>query len=661
MAAGGAAVAQSATHNIAGILDGDGNALGIQTYDISVFGPEDGDGTVTSSPAGINCTLIAPLRRTGTCTAPFAVGTVLSLTATPAAQSTFREWGRAGCGSAPTCQFTVTSAETAIARFDPTTRYPLTIIGAGGGAGHVEGVRGGNYVGKPDIHCTSVLGVMSGVCTTQYVPGKMIELQPGDLDEPSFMRLGAPCTSTIFCSGIMPAAPTTIVVTWRGFGFQVAGAGTGSGRISSTGSTSLDCTVASATASGTCQELYRNRFFPGAVSLTALPAPGSRFVGFSGKCVSSTTSCQFTPTVPPDFPLSLPAVTATFMLESAAPVALTVSGAGNGSGTVTSTPSGMSCAISAGIASGTCAPSFPGGTEVALQALPSAGSTFAGWTGACSATGNCSVTLSTAQTVTAQFTAIAPSIAVTGTGSGTVSSSPPGVTCTITNGAASGTCTAPFASGTAVTLTATPAAGWVFAGWGGDCTGTGPCQPNVNVNRAVVANFARVTLALKITGAGTGDGTVKAPSVGLQCVVTKGSGKDPDCTVLVAQDVAVTLTADPQGGSVFAGWSGDVCSGATLSCTLTISQARTVVAQFRAPKAARDIAQSMVAGTALPADEVIELDRFGNKDGKLNLGDLLALLDRTGERLTPATTQALIEAERRTNSPAPTPAARRNP
>jgi len=624
----------------------------------------DGDGTVTSSPAGINCALVSPLRKSGTCSAAFADGQVVTLTATPAASSTFKRWDVVGgptCGTSPTCQVTLTANTTVIPVFDPAVRYPLTIIGAGGGAGHVEGVRNAGFVGIPDIHCTSVVGVTSGVCTTQYAPGKVIELHAGDQDEPSFMSLGAPCTSSAFCNAIMPAAPTMIVVTWRGFGFQVAGAGTGSGRVTTTGSTALDCAVTSASATGKCQEVYQNRFFPGAVTLTAIPAPGSRFVGFSGKCVSATTACQFTPSVPADFPSSLPAVTATFMLEPAAPAALTVSGVGTGSGTVTSTPSGVSCAINAGTASGTCAPSFPAGTAVTLLAAPNAGSAFAGWTGACSGTGDCSITLGEPKSVTAQFAAILPSIAVSGTGSGSVSSSPSGLACTIASGTPSGTCNAAFNSGTAVTLTATPAAGWTFAGWGGDCTGTGTCQPNVTANRAVVANFARVTLALKITGAGTGDGIVKAPAVGLNCVVAKGVGKDPDCTTLVAQDAAVTLTADPQGGSVFAGWSGDGCSGAALTCALTISQARNVVAQFRAPKAARDIAQSMLAGTALPADEALELDRFGNKDGKLNLGDLLALLDRTGERLAPATTQALIGAERPVGGLTPAPATRRTP
>ena len=53
-----------------------------------------------------------------------------------------------------------------------------------------------------------------------------------------------------------------------------------------------------------------------------------------------------------------------------------------------------------------------------------------------------------------------------GTGSGTVTSSPAGITC-------GSTCSALFASGTSVTLTATADSGSTFAGWSGEgCSGT---------------------------------------------------------------------------------------------------------------------------------------------------------------------------------------------
>ncbi len=71
-------------------------------------------------------------------------------------------------------------------------------------------------------------------------------------------------------------------------------------------------------------------------------------------------------------------------------------GAGSGAGTITSSPAGINCGQ-------TCSASFPSGTAVTLSATPSAGSTFAGWSGACSGTGACSLTVTAAASVTATF------------------------------------------------------------------------------------------------------------------------------------------------------------------------------------------------------------------------------------------------------------------
>ena len=102
---------------------------------------------------------------------------------------------------------------------------------------------------------------------------------------------------------------------------------------------------------------------------------------------------------------------------------------------------------------------FNSGTTVTLTAAPSAGNTFDGWSGAgCSGTGTCQVTLNAAAGVTATFTAPVGNpnqtltVAKSGTGTGTVTSNPAGIDC-------GATCSAQFAGGTSVTLTATPACG----------------------------------------------------------------------------------------------------------------------------------------------------------------------------------------------------------
>ena len=46
--------------------------------------------------------------------------------------------------------------------------------------------------------------------------------------------------------------------------------------------------------------------------------------------------------------------------------------------------------------------------------------------------------------------------------------------------------------GTSVTLTATPSAGFVFAGWQGACSGTGSCQVMMNGPLSVTAQFKAI-------------------------------------------------------------------------------------------------------------------------------------------------------------------------
>ena len=77
------------------------------------------------------------------------------------------------------------------------------------------------------------------------------------------------------------------------------------------------------------------------------------------------------------------------------------------------------------------------------------------------------------------------SVVKTGTGTGTVVSAPPGISC----GTA---CSAGYFSGNPVTLTATPSAGAIFTGWSGGCSGSGACTLAGNGSVTVNADFAAV-------------------------------------------------------------------------------------------------------------------------------------------------------------------------
>ncbi|MGB3941599.1 MAG: toxin TcdB middle/N-terminal domain-containing protein [Candidatus Manganitrophaceae bacterium] len=83
------------------------------------------------------------------------------------------------------------------------------------------------------------------------------------------------------------------------------------------------------------------------------------------------------------------------VLTKADPV-LTLTKSGTGSGSITSNPVGLDCGA-------TCTPSFALSTSVALTATSSVGSTFTGWSGACTGTGACNVTMDAAKSVTATF------------------------------------------------------------------------------------------------------------------------------------------------------------------------------------------------------------------------------------------------------------------
>ena len=85
-----------------------------------------------------------------------------------------------------------------------------------------------------------------------------------------------------------------------------------------------------------------------------------------------------------------------FRFPNCAMRTLSVSRAGTGTGTVTSNPAGISCGAA-------CSFQWWGGTTIALAAAAAHGSAFAGWSGACSGKGACSVSLGSDKSVRATF------------------------------------------------------------------------------------------------------------------------------------------------------------------------------------------------------------------------------------------------------------------
>ena len=150
-------------------------------------------------------------------------------------------------------------------------------------------------------------------------------------------------------------------------------------------------------------------------------------------------------------------------------------------GTVTSTPANINCGSA-------CSAKFPAATKVTLTPTPASGYIFDSWSGDCSGNSSCSVTMNADKKVTAVFkptTATTYTLNVTAT-NGTVTSTPAGINC-------GSTCSADFADATEVTLTPTPASGYSFDSWSGDCSGSAACSVTMDADKAVTANFVTTT------------------------------------------------------------------------------------------------------------------------------------------------------------------------
>lgn len=183
----------------------------------------------------------------------------------------------------------------------------------------------------------------------------------------------------------------------------------------------------------------------------------------------------------------------------------------------------------------------PINTTVTVAATPGSFSSFAGWSGACTGTGDCTVTLDTGRCVTATFNMGSPVNGLCGSANG--QSLPSAPTTSLCN---AGTATAVAGSGP----------------WTWSCTGlyggkTASCS----------ANRSTFPLAVIVTGSGM---VHSAPGTDIYC-----SG---GCSQSYNVGSSLSLTASPATGSYFTGWTG-ACNG-TGTCQVTMNQPQSVGATF---------------------------------------------------------------------------------
>ena len=171
-----------------------------------------------------------------------------------------------------------------------------------------------------------------------------------------------------------------------------------------------------------------------------------------------------------------------------------------------------------------------------------------------------------------------------GTGNGVVTSSPAGIQCTITAGTAATTgCSALFSGGTTVTLTAKPAAGHSFVGWGNACTGIPPCKLRMSAQRDVTAQFLKGPFTIRITSSTTGSGNGKVTSQSdllprINCSITNGQPAATGCSATYPANTLLTLTATAGSGFVFTGWPDPACG--TGRCQFRVIQNRAIPVGF---------------------------------------------------------------------------------
>ena len=472
-------------------------------------------GTVASTPAGIQCGT--------TCSATYAAGTVVTLTATPASGYVFTGWSGPCTGSAATCVVTMSAAQSVGATFlaCAAPASMLTVTRAGTGAGTVTSSPAG-------ISCGTTCTMTVSSCGA--VPGVVLTATPAAGS--AFTGWSGACTGTGATCSVQLTGNVAVTANFTlgtSYTLSVTRSGPGNGTVTSSPG-GIDCGAACAAsyASGTT------------VTLTATALAGV-FSGWAGAC-TGTGTCTLSMTADR-------AVMASF--ASCANGYVTLTKSGTGTGTVTSNNGTLSCGTACTGSTG----NFACASTLTLTATPAAGSRFAGWSGDCTGTAPTCTVAAGFPRITATFE-LAPSYLLTvtraGTGAGTVTSRPAGIDC-------GATCSAAFPSGTAVTLTATAAVGSSFGGWSGACTGTATCVVSMAAIRSVTANFSQNPCArwVPVRKLGTGTGTVRSSDGKIDCGAT--------CEAILSCSESLTLTATAAPGSRFAGWGG-TCSG-TGACT----------------------------------------------------------------------------------------------
>jgi len=483
----------------------------------------------------------------------FDYNTVITLTATPDGGSVFKGWYYStydNFSSQSSVSIIMDNNKSITARFDK-QQYRLN--------GYTNGTGSGNIMAKNGN--INLLFAPNNWPYLDYDIGTVVTLRanPGSLS--TFAGWSGSITSTSNPIDITMDDNKSIIATFNLIPFRmfVVKYGLGSGTV-----TSSPIGSDASTSSGNY-----GIFDPGTVvTITATPNGGSDFAGWELYNSDVILSTDNTYTITMDTPKTLVA-----RFNKKQYTLTTSTSGGSGSGTVKVqrvTALGTDIQPST---SGNYGP-FESFTQLVLTATPNLQNTFEGWSGDVLGTTTYPltypltyITMDNNKSVTATFNKIQYALTINtngGTGGGSVT----------TNLSSANNL---FDIGTVVTLTAIPNLQSTFGGWSTNVTSTGKLTGTITMdsNKSVTAKFDIQKYKLNInkhTG-GTGTGSVKVKN-GIT-VLTGNSGDYG----LVDKNAVVTLIATPDGGSVFAGWSG-ATSSPLNPINITMNSNKTIVLKF---------------------------------------------------------------------------------
>lgn len=321
-----------------------------------------------------------------------------------------------------------------------------------------EGTGNGNISGE-GIECGSD-------CSEQYTEETEVTLTATPNSDSTFIGWAGACSGTDTCIVLVSQAQQVtatfqVTSTVTEYELIVNPEGTGNGSVTGTG---IDC-------GSDCNEQYAENT---QVTLKANPASNSIFEGWRGACLGTAETCV----VPMNQAREVIAVFN--LIPSLTEYQLTINKEGTGTGNVTG--NGINCGSD-------CREQYTEDTQVTLDAIPAADSSFVEWRGACSGTGTCIVSMNTTQQVTAIFNVVfignqyLLTVNKEGTGTGNITGT--GIDC-------GNDCSEQYAENTIVMLNANPEADSILIGWRGACVGANPCQVTMNQEQTVTASFERV-------------------------------------------------------------------------------------------------------------------------------------------------------------------------